>query len=472
MVPRPEPRQHSRVCVREVDSYLWTPLTHRMVPALLMLMMATATPAATGSNRRKPHIIFILADDMGWADASFHGSPPDPDAQPGRPGRRRGGAQQPLRAVRVLAVQGRLAHGAVSAPLRLGWESVLSIGAWRNPSERESAAEASRKAWVQEPHRGQVAYWIFDVESHANEPRLRQPRRLSQPRRGLRHTHGHLQRIVRLRLLVQRAAADRCLRCLLHGHLLEQGENHHQGSRRLRATLDTMDQATGAVVEALYEKGMLEDAVIIFSSDNGPDPIGMGSSWPLRGSKQSLWEGGVRVPAFIWSPLLDRSGAEGRVSWDLMHMVDWMPTLYQAAGGKIDDLGPIDGVSQWGTLSRGEPPARQELLHGFDPTDGSGAYRSGRSFSSCTALLPSNQTDRRTSTQSLSVLSSCATRPLSTSWLQMLVLAFGLPCRRPLLQLTRTSKSLLQTSVSLVFVLGSHRSLACSGQPASGDRWH
>ncbi|XP_077513137.1 arylsulfatase B-like [Amblyomma americanum] len=144
------------------------------------------------------------------------------------------------------------------------------------------------------------------------------------------------------------------------------------------ATLDTMDQATGAVVEALYEKGMLEDAVIIFSSDNGPDPIGMGSSWPLRGSKQSLWEGGVRVPAFIWSPLLDRSGAEGRVSWDLMHMVDWMPTLYQAAGGKIDDLGPIDGVSQWGTLSRGEPPARQELLHGFDPTDGSGAYRSGR----------------------------------------------------------------------------------------------
>ncbi|KAH6923434.1 hypothetical protein HPB50_001073 [Hyalomma asiaticum] len=143
------------------------------------------------------------------------------------------------------------------------------------------------------------------------------------------------------------------------------------------ATVDTLDQAIGAVVEALYEKGMLGDSVIVFSSDNGASPQGMGSDWPLRGAKQTLWEGGVRVPAFIWSPLL--RGRKERVSFDVMHLVDWMPTLYQAAGGKPEDLGAIDGVSQWDTLLSGsETPARQELLHGFNPAYGSGAYRSGR----------------------------------------------------------------------------------------------
>ncbi|KAH9360725.1 hypothetical protein HPB48_020204 [Haemaphysalis longicornis] len=139
--------------------------------------------------------------------------------------------------------------------------------------------------------------------------------------------------------------------------------------------LDTLDQATGVVLEALYEKGMLENCLIVFSSDNGADIAGGGSNWPLRGVKQTLWEGGVRLPAFVWSPLL---GARGRVSWDPMHFVDWLPTLYHMAGGNTDDLGPIDGVSQWETLSTGAPSKRQELLLGFNVLNSAGAYRSGR----------------------------------------------------------------------------------------------
>ncbi|XP_077531160.1 arylsulfatase B-like isoform X2 [Haemaphysalis longicornis] len=139
--------------------------------------------------------------------------------------------------------------------------------------------------------------------------------------------------------------------------------------------LDTLDQATGVVLEALYENGMLENCLIVFSSDNGADIAGGGSNWPLRGVKQTLWEGGVRLPAFVWSPLL---GARGRVSWDLMHFVDWLPTLYHMAGGNTDDLGPIDGVSQWETLSTGAPSKRQELLLGFNVLNSAGAYRSGR----------------------------------------------------------------------------------------------
>lgn len=139
--------------------------------------------------------------------------------------------------------------------------------------------------------------------------------------------------------------------------------------------VDTLDQMTGIVLEALYKKRMLENCLIIFSSDNGGSTAGQATNWPLRGMKDTLWEGGVRVPAFVWSPLL---GARGRVSWDMMHFVDWLPTLYHLAGGNVDDLGPIDGVSQWETLSSGAPSKRQELLLGFNVLRKTGAYRNGR----------------------------------------------------------------------------------------------
>ncbi|XP_077531168.1 arylsulfatase I-like isoform X2 [Haemaphysalis longicornis] len=120
---------------------------------------------------------------------------------------------------------------------------------------------------------------------------------------------------------------------------------------------------------------MLENCLIVFSSDNGGNSANGASNWPLRGQKKTLWEGGVRLPAFVWSPLL---GARGRVSRDLMHFVDWLPTLYHLAGGNVDDLGSIDGVNQWETLSRGAPSKRRELLLGFSVLTNTGAYRSGR----------------------------------------------------------------------------------------------
>ncbi|KAL1486342.1 hypothetical protein MTO96_047010, partial [Rhipicephalus appendiculatus] len=90
------------------------------------------------------------------------------------------------------------------------------------------------------------------------------------------------------------------------------------------------------VLMALQSRGMLADSLVVFTSDNGAGPLeasenpNAGNNWPLRGSKQDMWEGGMRVPAVLWYGRLNSSEPR-RPSQQLMHIVDWGPTLYAAA---------------------------------------------------------------------------------------------------------------------------------------------
>lgn len=104
----------------------------------------------------------------------------------------------------------------------------------------------------------------------------------------------------------------------------------------ISAVLSKLDDSVGEVVEALREKNMLENSIIVFTTDNGGPAAGFNinaaSNYPLRGVKNTLWEGGVRGAGLIWSPLLKK---ESRVSEQMMHVSDWFPTLIEAAGGNI-----------------------------------------------------------------------------------------------------------------------------------------
>ncbi|KAL1421919.1 hypothetical protein MTO96_022628 [Rhipicephalus appendiculatus] len=131
--------------------------------------------------------------------------------------------------------------------------------------------------------------------------------------------------------------------------------------------VDALDQSVGEVVKALSDARMLQNTVIIFSSDNGGQPWGAHTTrsinWPLRGSKGTLWEGGTRVPGFVWSPLLVSTR---RVSHQLMHFTDWMPTLYSIAGGNPKALGKLDGYNMWEHLRYGLGSPRVEMLYNID----------------------------------------------------------------------------------------------------------
>ncbi|XP_026682470.1 uncharacterized protein LOC103513493 isoform X2 [Diaphorina citri] len=101
---------------------------------------------------------------------------------------------------------------------------------------------------------------------------------------------------------------------------------------KFAAILHKLDESVGKVVEALEQRRMLSNSIIVFVSDNGGAAAGFNlnaaSNWPLRGVKNTLWEGGVRGAGLIWSPLLE---SRGIVAEQYVHVSDWLPTLLSAA---------------------------------------------------------------------------------------------------------------------------------------------
>uniref|UniRef100_A0A1I8NSS9 Sulfatase N-terminal domain-containing protein n=1 Tax=Stomoxys calcitrans TaxID=35570 RepID=A0A1I8NSS9_STOCA len=115
-----------------------------------------------------------------------------------------------------------------------------------------------------------------------------------------------------------------------------------------------LDESVGRIIHSLGKASRLDNSIVLFYSDNGGPTVGTfnntGSNWPLRGQKFSPWEGAVRVPAAIWSPLLKKKSS---ISEQPIYVGDFLPTLAAAANIKIKHK--IDGVNVWPHLMSGKP---------------------------------------------------------------------------------------------------------------------
>lgn len=102
--------------------------------------------------------------------------------------------------------------------------------------------------------------------------------------------------------------------------------------------IEEMDFHTGRLLDALERLGLDENTLVVFASDNGRGP-GRNASQPLRGNKLTTWEAGIRVPCLAWGAGVRR----GHVSHELVHAMDWFPTLATLVGVKIPAGRVLDG---------------------------------------------------------------------------------------------------------------------------------
>jgi len=136
-----------------------------------------------------------------------------------------------------------------------------------------------------------------------------------------------------------------------------------QGNRKRQtfaAMVTAMDDQIGRILETLDAEGLAENSIVLFFSDNGGTLKIGGSNKPLPGAKHSVREGGVRVPAVIRWP----AGLNGSRKLDtLMGYIDVLPTLLGLAGGGKPAGGkPLDGIDLSEVL-RGEAKAPERTFY-------------------------------------------------------------------------------------------------------------
>lgn len=120
-----------------------------------------------------------------------------------------------------------------------------------------------------------------------------------------------------------------------------------------RRMIHHMDEGIGRLMAALAAHSMAENTLVVFTSDNGGERFS--DSWPLVGGKMDLTEGGIRVPWIAHWPAVIAPGGQSRQSCMTM---DWSATMLDAAGVSGDPAYPLDGVSLM--------PVLRDASHGFE----------------------------------------------------------------------------------------------------------
>lgn len=119
------------------------------------------------------------------------------------------------------------------------------------------------------------------------------------------------------------------------------------------AMMKSLDDNIGRILASLAELGFERDTIVVFTSDNGGERFS--DTWPFSGKKTELLEGGLRVPAIVRWPGVVMGGTESTVP--IMSM-DWLPTFVAAGGGRQSSRFPSDGVDLLPAFSGNTMPER------------------------------------------------------------------------------------------------------------------
>ncbi len=161
-------------------------------------------------------------------------------------------------------------------------------------------------------------------------------------------------------------------------HYIDRFKNIAEPTRRIYAGMvSCLDDEIGKVIAALDKKGLRDNTLILFHSDNGGTRNAMFAgqmtdmsklalpcdNGPYRDGKGTLFEGGSRVAACAnWSGHIKPGVVDG-----MMHAVDLLPTFAALAGASIEKCKPLDGVNVWDTIAEGKASPRTEIIYNIEP---------------------------------------------------------------------------------------------------------
>lgn len=343
-----------------------------MSPRLLLAAWLLPWSALAAS---KPDIVFLLIDDLGFADCGFNGG--QQIKTPNIDRLAKAGAILEHHYVQPVCSPTRSTLLTGRYPTRTGVYSIVTPhAAWGLPLAERTLPQALREAGYATHI---VGKWHLGEFAPAYLPLAR----------GFDHHYGHyfgaIDYFTHLRgkdvdwhrdgqpsadegystyllrdeacRIIERQPKDRPLFLYVpfngvHSPFQAPESAHRdypdlKGSRqKFAGMLTAIDEAVGRIEEALRRTGRLENTLLVFSSDNGGTP--MSNNTPLRDHKGSIFEGGVRSAAFACWPGRIPAGQRLR---EPMHMVDWYPTLIKQGGGSLEQKLPIDGLDVWPMLT-------------------------------------------------------------------------------------------------------------------------
>ncbi len=374
---------------------------HRLHALVGAVALSLAFPVLSAPP---PHIVYILADDLGWKDVGYHGGgvkTPHLDRLA------RAGARLERFYTLPNSTPTRAALMTGRYPMRYGLQT-LSIQPWNSyglPTNERVLPQALKDAGYYTAALGEwrlghsrTDFWptrrgfdAFYGSLSALSDRFRKTDANGQSdwRRGEAQVRqeGYATMLIarEASLLIARHDPSRPLFLYLAFPApaaplqapKEYQERHRdvrdEAQRSYYAMVSALDDAVGSVVSALEKKGLWENTVLVFHSDNGGAvknkyPTGDGDvprkvadNGPFANGRGAMHEGAIRVVAFACAP----GRIEPGVVTERIHVTDLYPTLLKLAGASLgpnDQVKPLDGMDMWDVIAEGRPGPRQELL--------------------------------------------------------------------------------------------------------------
>jgi arylsulfatase A-like enzyme len=397
---------------------------------MLLAVLASSGLALTVLGAvQKPNILFIVADDLGWKDVGWHGSDirtPNLDKLAVAGVKLEQFYVQPMcTPTRAALMTGRypMRYGLQTGVIPTGGTYGVPTDEWLLPQALKEAGyttaiigkwhlgHAEQKYWPRQrgfdhqygPLIGEIDYFTHECEGKVDwyrNNKVVKEKGYSTTLLGNEAVKfiNEYEPATPLYLYLAFNAPHTPYQA--PAEYLDRYQQSAEPSRRAYAgSITAMDDQVGRVVAALESRRMRENTLIVFMSDNGGTRNAMFAgamadvskaripcdNGPYRDGKGMNYEGGTRVAAFVnWPGHLPA----GVTLNEMLHAVDWYPTLVGLAGGNTAKSKPLDGFDVWRTLSEGKPSPRTEIVYNLEPYRA--AVRQGDWKLVWRALLPSS----------------------------------------------------------------------------------